>query len=147
MVVVVEITSSVVEPASYRIDQSCRVKRADGVSDMEFGVVAVVADLTPALVVDHPSHDTGVVLELVHHNAELALKFGLLSGIGKVGRLDGCWAHGGHVLDDEEAEFVAGMVVELGLDFDLVKWVSVSPTFVVVNGNLHVSEPCSSPGF
>lgn len=125
VVVVVEITSSMIEPASDRIDQSCRVKRTDGVSDMELGVVAVVVDLAPALVVDHPSDNTGVVLELLHHDAELALKLGLLNGCGKVIRLTSCWAHGGHVLDDEKAEFVAGMVVELGLDFDLVEGVSV----------------------
>lgn len=148
VVVVMEITGSVIEPASYRIDQSRRVNRANGIGDVELGIIAAVTYLAPALVVDHPGDDAWVVLELLYHDAELPLELGLLDGCGHIVRLAGGGAHGGHVLDDEQTELVTGMVVELGFNFYLGKGDTGECLSELCRGgqNLHVSEPCSFPG-
>ncbi len=110
-----EVACAVIVPASYCIDETGRVKLADAVGKGELRVA--VGDLTPTFVVEDPREDARIVLVLVDHGLELPLELGLL-GVGGPGV--GEHAHRRHVLHDEEAELVAGLVEEVGFDFDML---------------------------
>ena len=52
----------------------------------------------------------------VYENLELALELGLLRSVGKRVIVGG---HAGHILEHHEAELIARLVEQVGLDFDL----------------------------
>jgi len=112
----VEVTHTEVVPAGDGIDEARRVELADALCDAGLGVVTEGRELAPAFVVYHPSDDGGVAFVLVDEDFNLSLEFSLGIGVWRT-------AHRGHVLDHEEAEFVAGLVEEVGLYFDLVETV------------------------
>ena len=115
VVVVVEVARSVVVPAGYRADEAGGVELADALGQSELGMG--VGDLAPAFVVEDPREDARVALVLVDHGLELPLELGLL-GVGGPGV--GRDAHRRHVLHDEEAELVAGLVEEVWFDLDML---------------------------
>jgi hypothetical protein len=123
-----QIASAMVEPATRSVHQSRGVQRLDDISKGELRILAV-DNLTPAFVVDDPSNNTRVAAMLGDHELQLALEFLLLLGIGEDGfhraviespRLGRSQRR--HVLDQHQAELVAGLIEQCGLDFDLENW-------------------------
>ena len=117
-------------PPRNRVDEPGRVERAYKLRESEIRLY-VVDVLAPPLVVDDPGEDAGMALELLDHERELALEFRLLrradlEWLAVAGRPElgpgfrvPVRGHGGHVLDDQETDGVAGFVEESGFDFDL----------------------------
>lgn len=98
------------------------------VGEGEFGIFAF-GDLAPALVVDDPGDDAGIAAVLADEYFKLALEFLLLLGVwedGFNGAVVECAAlrgsERGHVLDQHQAELVAGLVEQGGFYFDLIGW-------------------------
>lgn len=104
-----------VVPARDGVHQARRVEAAHHVRQPLLRVRRA-AELAPALVVNDPDHERGVALVLLDEHLELALELGLLR---RVGRAVAVGRQRGHVLDDEEAHFVAGAVEQVRLDLDL----------------------------
>lgn len=64
----------------------------------------------------HPGDNAGVALVLLNHKLQLALKLGLLLSVGQTRRVG---SQARHVLDDEQADLVAGAVEQIRLNLDL----------------------------
>jgi len=123
-----QVACAVVKPTTSSVNQSRWVQRLNDISKGEFWILAV-DDLTPTFVVDNPGNDTGIATVLSDQELQLALEFLLLLGVGEdrfhsaviespsLGR-----SQRRHVLDQHQAELVAGLVEQCGLDFDLDEW-------------------------
>ena len=74
---------------------------------------------------------------LVDHNLKLALKLGVLLGSGL-----GIRSHAGHVLDYNETQLVASLVVEVRLNLNLFDPVKLVPGYPQCNGEEIFSHAC-----
>jgi hypothetical protein len=125
MVIIMEVAGTMVEPATGRVHQSGWVKRVHKIGEREFGIFAV-DDLSPAFVVDDPGDDAWIAAVLSNKQLELALKLLLLFSV-RQDSLDCAVvecatlrrSEGRHVLDEHQAELVAGLVEQSRLYFDL----------------------------
>lgn len=125
MVVVVEVTSTVVKPATRCVNQSGRIQRVYQIGQFELGVLSI-ANLTPAFVVDNPGDNTRIATVLANKQFKLSLELLLLFGIWKnvdyravVKSLRLAGPERWHILDDHETESIARLVKQSWLDFDL----------------------------
>lgn len=81
----------------------------------------------------YPSNNTGEALVLVDQHPKLTRELSLLRRIGQ-NRFPGAVRQGlslqrpqrGHILDDHKTEFIASLVEEFVLDFDLCKMLALS---------------------
>ena len=80
VVVVVEVTGAMIIPATGRINEPCRIKRAHDIGECELRVVAL-GDLAPAFIVDDPRDDAGIAAVLADEDFKLALELLLLIGV------------------------------------------------------------------
>jgi hypothetical protein len=123
-----QIASTMVDPATRSVHQSRGVQRLNNISKGEFRVLAI-GNLSPTFIVDDPRDNARVAAMLSDQELQLALEFLLLLGIGEDGfhraviespRLGRSQRR--HVLDQHQAELVAGLIEQCGLDFDLENW-------------------------